>query len=72
MPSNDQIIYVVDEDAPSGEGHCTLEGGGVLVCQFDRMEAALEATAGDPALRLVRHKDLSSKEQARVEQAFLR
>lgn len=72
MPSDNQIIYVVNEEAPSSEGHCTLEDGSVLVCQFERVESALEATAGDPALRLVRHEDLSGEEQPRVEDAFLR
>lgn len=72
MPSDDQIIYVVNKDAPSGMGRCTLEGGGAVVCQFHRMEPALEATAEDPSLRLLRHEDLSQEEQTRVEEAFLR
>jgi hypothetical protein len=72
MPSGDQIIYVVNENAPSGNGHCTLDDGSVIADQFDRMEAALDATAGDPALRLIRHEELSREEQRRVEDAFLR
>lgn len=72
MPSSNQIIYVINEKAPSSEGRCMLDDGGVLVCQFDRMETALNATAEDPALRLVRHEDLSPEEQRRVEEAFLR
>jgi hypothetical protein len=76
MPSDDQIIYVVNDHvtndaAPLGDGHCTLNDGGTVICQFDRMQAALAATAGDPALRLVRHEDLSRAEQRRVEQALL-
>mgnify|MGYP000379629592 CR=1 FL=1 len=76
MPSDNQVIYVVNDhvtsDATSPEGgHCTLDDGGTLICQFDRTEAALAATAGDPALRLVRREDLGPMEQRRVERALL-
>jgi len=76
MPSNNQPIYVVNDhvvnDAGfSGSGHCTLDDGGTVICQFERMQAALAATARDPALRLVRREDLGPMEQARVERALL-
>ena len=76
MPSDDQVIYVVNDHVADGpassvNGHCTLDDGGTVICQFERMQAALAATAGDPALRLVRREDLSSAEQARVERALL-
>jgi len=76
MPSNDQPIYAVNDHVTndagfSGGGRCRLDDGGTVICQFDRMQAALAATAGDPALRLVRHEDLSRAEQRRVEQALL-
>jgi hypothetical protein len=76
MPSNNQPIYAVNDhianDAGfSGSGHCTLGDGGTVICQFDRMQAALAATAGDPALRLVRHEDLSRAEQKRAREALL-
>jgi hypothetical protein len=76
MSSDSQVIYVVndhviDDTTPLGDGHCTLDDGGTVICQFGRMQAALAATAGDPALRLVRHEDLSHAEQRRVEQALL-
>ena len=76
MSSDSQVIYVVNDHVTndagfSGGGRCTLGDGGTVICQFDRMQAALAATAGDPALRLVRHEDLSRAEQRRVEQALL-
>ena len=40
--ADEQAIYVVNEDPLPGEGHCTLEGEGAIVCGFHRMEAALE------------------------------
>ena len=72
VPPDDQILYVVNEDAPSGKGHCTLDDESVIADQFDRMEVALDATAGDPALRLASREELSREEQRRVEGAFLR
>ena len=74
--SDNQPIYAVNDHVTndagfSGGGHCTLDDGGTVICQFDRMQPALAATAGDPALRLVRREDLSSAEQARVERALL-
>jgi hypothetical protein len=74
--SDNQVIYVINDHvaedaAPLGDGHCTLDDGGTVICQFGRMQAALAATAGDPALRLVRHEDLSRAEQRRVERALL-
>ena len=71
MPSDEQVIHVINEDALPETGHCALEGRGVVVCRFRRMEAALEVTAGDPSLKLIRRADLSPEEQARVQEAFL-
>jgi len=76
MSSDSQVIYVVNDHvatdaAPLEDGHCTLDEGGAVICQFDRMQAALAATAGDPALRLVQREELTSAEQRRVEQALL-
>ncbi|WP_103030555.1 hypothetical protein [Salinibacter altiplanensis] len=76
MPSDSRVIYVVNDhmanDAASSEDvHCRLDDEGTVICQFDRIQAALAATAGDPALRLVRYEDLNSTEQRQVEQALL-
>jgi len=73
--SDNQPIYAVNDHVTndagfSGGGRCILDDGGTVICQFSRMQAALAATAGDPALRLVRHEDLSRAEQKRAREAL--
>ena len=64
-------VYVVNRDSPPEEGRCTLEDGSAVLCAFETVGMAIEATSGDPSLRLVRHRSLSPEEQQRVETALL-
>jgi hypothetical protein len=75
MPSDSEVLYAVNDHVADGaasseDGHCRLDDGGAVIFQFDRTEAALAATSGHPALRLVRHEEFSRTEQRRVEQAL--
>lgn len=64
-------VYVINRDSPPAEGGCTLEDGSVVLCAFETVNMAIEATSNDPSLRLVRHHSLSPEEQERVETALL-
>lgn len=64
-------VYAVVPNSPSMEGRCTLEDGSAVLCAFETISIAIEATSNDPNLALVRHRDLSSDEQDRVETALL-
>lgn len=64
-------VYAVNCNAPPTQGRCVLDDGSVLLCAFRTMEAAIEATADDPSLRLVRHRSLDAEEQERIEEALL-
>jgi len=64
-------VYAVARNSPSVEGRCTLEDGSAVLCAFETISIAIEATSNDSNLALVRHRDLSSDEQARVEAALL-
>ncbi len=48
-----------------------LEDGSTVLCAFETMGIAKQATSEDPKLRLVRHKALSVEEQKRVQTALL-
>lgn len=63
-------VYAINPDAPSAVGCCTLNDGSVVLCAFKTMNMAVNATAGDPSLRLVRHSDLSIDERKRVGRAL--
>jgi hypothetical protein len=64
-------VYAVNDDSSSARGRCFLDDGSAVICAFETVEAALEATADDPKLRLVRHRSLRPREQKRVESALL-
>lgn len=64
-------VYAVSNDSPFPQGRCYLEDGSAVICAFDTVRAAKEATTNDSTLRLVRHRSLSSQEQKRVEKALL-
>jgi hypothetical protein len=64
-------VYAVARNSPSVEGRCTLEDGSAVLCAFETVSIAIEATSNDPSLDLVRHRELSSEEQERVEAALL-
>ena len=64
-------VYVVNRDSPPEAGRCTLEDGSAVLCAFETVSIAIEATSNDPSLDLVRHRELSSEEQERVEAALL-
>ena len=64
-------VYAVNRDSPSVQGRCKLEDGGAVLCAFETVGTAIEATSKAPSLRLVRHRSLSLDEQERVESALL-
>lgn len=64
-------VYVVNRDSDSAQGRCNLDDGSAVLCAFETIEMAIEATTDDPSLRLVRHRSLSPQEQERVEAALL-
>ena len=64
-------VYAVNRESPSAQGRCTLEDGSPVLCAFETVEMAIQATSNDPRLRLVRHRDLSPEEQERVQTALL-
>jgi hypothetical protein len=64
-------VYAINSDAPSTQGRCNLQDGSTVICAFETVGMALEATADDPSLQLVRHRSLSPQEQKRVEMALL-
>ena len=64
-------VYAVSRNSPSVEGRCTLQDGSAVLCAFETVSMAIEATSNDPSLDLVRHRELSSEEQERVEAALL-
>lgn len=53
------------------KGRCHLDDGSTVICAFETIVAATEATADNPTLRLVRHRSLNPQEQQRVETALL-
>lgn len=71
VPQNVRRIYAVDDDSSFTQGRCYLDDGSAVICAFETVEAALEATADDPTVRLVRHRSLSPREQKRVGSALL-
>lgn len=64
-------VYAVTRDSSAEQGRCLLEDGSAVVCAFETMKVAVEATADNPNLCLVRHRALSSEERERVERALL-
>lgn len=66
-----QRVYVVNSQSCSPQGYCTLDDGSTVLCAFENIDMAINATSGDPSLRLVRERALSSEEQDRVEAALL-
>lgn len=64
-------IYAVSSDSSSAQGQCMLDDGSAVLCAFETVSMAIEATSDDPSLQLVRHRSLSSQEQERVEVALL-
>ena len=64
-------VYAVSSDSASAQGRCYLDDGSAVICAFDTIGDATEATADDSTLRLVRHRSLSSQEQQRVAAALL-
>lgn len=71
--SSDDIhrVYAVTSESSTERGRCTLDDGSAVVYAFESMATAIEAVTDDPSLRLVRHRALSTEEQARVESALL-
>lgn len=68
---NTERVYVINCNSPPRQGRCNLDDGSAVLCAFEAVGAAIEATADDPSLRLVRHRSLSPDEQDRVEEALL-
>ncbi len=64
-------VYAVNRDSPSMQGRCKLDDGSAVLCAFETVGTAIEATSNAPSLRLVRHRSLSPDEQKRVESALL-
>lgn len=64
-------VYAVNRESPSPQGRCTLKDGSPVLCAFETVEMAIQATSNDPRLQLVQHRDLSSEEQERVQTALL-
>ena len=64
-------IYAASSDSPSAQGRCKLDDGSAVLCAFETVSKAVEATSDDPSLQLVRHRSLSPREQERVEAALL-
>ena len=64
-------VYAVSGDSSSAQGQCTLDDGSAVLCAFETISMAIEATSDDPSLQLVRHRSLSPQEQERVEAALL-
>ena len=63
-------IYLIHIDPPSPEGHCILDDGSAVLCQFNDLSDALTATAGRRDLHVVHHERLSEEETHRVKTAF--
>lgn len=70
MSSDAQVAYAVNNAPLSTDGLCALDDGRVVVSRFPNVRSALDATTADPALSVVRHKDLEPQEQERIERAL--
>lgn len=64
-------VYAVNRDSLATQGRCNLDDGSAVLCAFETVGVAIEATADDPSLGLVRHQSLNSEERRRVEAALL-